>query len=199
MDINQMAADRLNPIPLDFIVGHALTKPTEARRQPYIELVRAWAEHEEAPKLGREAADRMLQRQAIDAEHMPKEFTPIYRQPQKAALLMEIIRRIDRKISTHEEDWTWAHVMRVMTDEGIMFGIKLTPNRFDTIISNITGKGRDNIRKSGDYGLMNQEEPWTMWPKESYLDPTMAAHRTICMMIAQELSPILGRKVPLEY
>ena len=89
--------------------------------------------------------------------------------------------------------------MRVMTDEGILFN--LTANRFDAIICSMSpGKGRDNIRKHGDYAyLMGQENSWAFWTSQSYHNPTLAAARSICNQIALEFAPILTRKILLEF
>ena len=93
---------------------------------------------------------RLRDGQELDPQAMPREFMPRYRQPEVARQLIEIVRRIDEIIGSHRENWTWAHVMRVMCDEGILY--KPTINRFDQIIcSMVPNKGRDIVRKNGDY------------------------------------------------
>ena len=109
----------------------------------------------------------------------------------------EAEKEIDEIISTKAEIWTWAHVMRVMMDEGIL--IKLRVNRFDTIIrSMIPGKGRDTVRKNGDYTyLMGQEMPWSQW--HSNFDSNLSSEKTICNMIALKFAPLLERTIKMQY
>ena len=116
-----------------------------------------------------------------------------------ARQLIEIVRRIDEIIGSHRENWTWAHVMRVMCDEGILY--KPTINRFDQIIcSMVPNKGRDIVRKNGDYVyIMGQKEPWSSWTQQSYINPSLAAARVICNQIAHELAPVLARTIRLEF
>ena len=42
---------------------------------------------------------------------------------------------------------------------------------------------------------MGQEDPWSLWPAQSYLNPTLAAERSICNQIALMFAPILTRKI----
>lgn len=185
-------------IPLDFIASHAKAMSTIARRKPYVELVSKWAEHTQDPMLGKWFQTTVSGAQMIDVEHMPKVFTPYYRDSGIAAQLIEIVRSIDGKISCNAENWTWAHVMRVMIDEGIIF--KITPNRFDTIITSmIPGKGKDNVRHKGDYTIISKKNPWPLWGKTSALDPEEAQDRIICNMIAMEFQPVIRRKISMDY
>lgn len=185
----------LEPIPIEFVLGIAQTKATAAQRRPYIELIERWGEKtfclDEATRL----LKRLREGQEIDVQKMPRDITPRYRQPEVALQLIEIVRNIDEVISTKRENWTWAHVKRVMTDEGIIF--RCTTNRFDEIIcSMIPGKGRDTVRKHGDYAyLMSQEDSWPLWPKQSHLNPELAAERIICNQIALVFAPILPRTI----
>ena len=85
-----------------------------------------------------------------------------------------------------------------MCDEGILY--KPTINRFDQLIcAMIPNKGRDTVRKHGDYEyIMGQQDPWSAWTSQSYINPTLAAERSICNQIALEFAPILTRKIILE-
>jgi hypothetical protein len=86
-----------------------------------------------------------------------------------------------------------------MCDEGILY--KPTVNRFDQLIcAMIPDKGRDTVRKNGDYAFImeEQEDPWTLWPKDFYLNPTLAAERSICNQIALVFAPILTRTIRAE-
>ena len=60
---------------------------------------------------------------------------PRFRQPEIAEKLIEIVRKLDAVIASKQENWTWAHVMRVMVDEGILY--RPTNNRFDQLICRI--------------------------------------------------------------
>lgn len=188
----------IEPIPVEYVLGIAQTKATDAQRRPYIELIERWGDEmncaDEAHLLLRLLRDG----QEIDPRKMPCEFMSRYRQPEVAEQLIEIIRKIDAVITTKQEKWTWAHVMRVMIDEGIIY--KITPNRFDTLICSMvpTRKG-DTIRKHGDYAyLMRQKDSWPFWTSQPHLNPDLAAARSICNQIALEFAPILTRKIIIE-
>jgi hypothetical protein len=147
---------------------------------------------------GRDSVRRIAGNQLIDPNHMPKELYQLYRKGEKAELLIQLIQDINEKIVNNEENWTWAHVMRVMIDEGIIF--KMTPNRFDTIITSmIPGKGKDNVRHKGDYTIISKKNPWPLWGKMSALDPEEAQDRLICNMIAMEFQPVIRRKISMDY
>ena len=190
----------IEPIPVEYILGIAQTKATAAQRRPYIELIERWGDEQGCTEEACQLLKRLRDGQEIDPRKMPREFMPRFRQPEVAEKLIEIIRKIDETIASKQENWTWAHVMRVMCDEGILY--KPTINRFDAIIcSMIPNKGRDTVRKNGDYTYIieEQEEPWTLWPAESYLNPTLAAERSICNQIALVFAPILTRTIRLEF
>lgn len=189
----------IESIPVEYVLSIAQSKGTEAQRRPYIELIERWGDEQGCADEARRLLQRLREGQEIDPYKMPREFQPRFRQPEMAERLIEIVRKIDEKIATKQENWTWAHVMRVMYDEGILF--KLNPNRFDAIIcSMIPGKGRDTVRKHGHYTyLMDQNESWPYWTSVSYLNPTLAAARSICNQIALEFAPVLTRKIPLEF
>ena len=191
----------IEPIPVEYILTIAQSKATQAQRRPYIELIQQWGEEQGCEEAARQLLRKLRDGQEIDPQKMPRDFMPRYRQSEMAQQLIEIIRHIDAVIASRQENWTWAHVMRVMTDELILF--KLTPNRFDAIIcSMIPGKGRDTVRKHGDYEyLMGQGVSWSMWPtmEMSYINPTLAAERSVCNQIALEFAPILARTIRAEF
>lgn len=188
----------IEPIPVEYIIGLAQTKSTDAQRRPYIDLIERWGEEQDCPEEARQLLRRLREGQEIDLQKMPREFMARYRQPEVARQLIDIIRKIDEIIASRQENWTWAHVMRVMVDEGILYNP--TVNCFDKIIcSMIPGKGRDTVRKHGDYAfIMSQKDPWTLWPKENYLNPTLAAERIICNQIALLFAPVLTRTIRAE-
>ena len=188
----------IKPIPISYIVEHANTKTTEARKMPYKELILKWGKANGCESEAELAIKGVGEDVTLFADKMPKEFTPRFRQKERAEKLMEIIRCINDKISTDQENWTWAHVMKVMIDEGIIFSI--TPNKFDTLIRGmIPGKNKDTIRKHGDYSIIKDEEPWSEWTSQSFINPGVAADRMICETIAQEFSPVLERKIARGY
>lgn len=188
----------LPPIPVDYVIDVAQTKATDAQRRPYVSLIERWGEEQNMADEASILLKQLREKQVIDVKKMPSDFTPRYRKLDVAKQLIDIIRRINDIISTKQEKWTWAHVMRVMVDEGILFELK--KNRFDSIIcSMIPDKGLGTVRKNGDYKLlMDQEDSWASWPK-SHLDPVMGSHRTMCNMIAQEFAPVLTKKIIAEY
>ena len=187
---------QLQPIPVEFVVGHALTKNTEIQRRPYVELITQWAEHEGMEAEGLTAARGISGQQKTDAHHMPKELYQTYRQGEKAERLIEIIQEINEKIQNNEELWTWAHVMRVMVDESILLA-NISVNRFDVIISSmIPGKGIDNVRKNGDYKtiMKDRDISYHSWTDNSHIDPTQASNKEMCRQIVELFAPILSRK-----
>ena len=189
----------IDPIPVEFVLGIAQTKATAAQRRPYIELIKRWGDETNHAEEALQLLRRLREGQEIDPQSMPHEFQPHFRQPEVAARLIEIVRHINDVIASKQENWTWAHVMRVMTDEGIIFGV--THNKFDSIIcSMIPGKGLDTVRKHGDYDfIMGQKESWPFWPNQSYINPKLAAARSICNQIALEFAPVLNRKILVEF
>ena len=162
-------------------------------------LIHFWAQNGGDTEAAIKAILEIQGGQVISAASMPREFMPYYRSATIAAKLIDIIRKIDEKIAAKEDNWDWAHVMRVMIDEGIIM-MNTTPNKFDQLIcAMVPGKGRDNVRKNGDYSILEREEPWTQWVKQSYLNPKEAQHRTICNMIAKEFEPVLKRTIVVDY
>ena len=194
----EMTISKMKPIPVEYVLAVAQTKGTDAKRRPYIELIERWGEEQGQDEEARQLLKRLREGQVLDPKKMPREFMPRFRQPEIAEKLIGIVRKIDDIISSKQENWTWAHVMRVMVDEGILY--KPTVNRFDAIIcSMIPGKGRDTVRKHGDYEyIMGQEEPWPAWTSQSYINPTLAAERSICNQIALEFTSVLTRKIRAE-
>ena len=189
----------IEPIPVEYILNIAQTKATPAQRRPYIDLIERWGDKTGRTEEARQLLKRLREGQVIDPQKMPCEFMPRYRQPEVAVKLIEIVRQINAIIASKQENWTWAHVMRVMVDEGILY--KPTINRFDQLIcSMIPYKGRDTVRKHGYYAsLMKQKEPWPSWTQQSYINPTLAAERSICNQIALQFAPILTRTIRAEF
>lgn len=187
----------IEPIPVEYILGIAQTKASAAQRRPYIELIERWGDEMNRNDEARQLLKRLRDGQVLDPQKMPREFMPRFRQPEIAEKLIEIVRKIDEVIASRRENWTWAHVMRVMVDEGILY--KPTVNRFDQLIcAMVPDKGRDTVRKHGDYDIMNQKEPWSLWTQQSYINPSLAAERSICNQVALEFAPVLTRKIRAE-
>ena len=194
-----MADNNVLDIPLSYIVEYAKSQPTQAKRQAFVNLIRFWAENGGDEMAAVKAILEIQGGQMISASCMPREFLPMFRSEIIATKLIAIIRKIDVTISTKAENWDWAHVMRVMIDEGIIL-TSTTPNKFDQLIcAMIPGKGRDNVRKNGDYCILDRKEPWTQWIKMSHIDPQEAQDRTICNMIAKEFEPVLKRTIIEDY
>ena len=178
---------------------YAKAQSTQARRQAFVNLIHFWADNGGDLESAVKAILEIQGGQVISASNMPREFMPYYRSATIAAKLIDIIRKIDERIAAKEDNWDWAHVMRVMIDEGIIM-TNTTPNKFDQLIcAMVPGKGRDNVRKNGDYSILDRKEPWTQWTKQSHLNPQEAQDRTICNMIAKEFEPVLKRKIIIDY
>ena len=194
-----MANDNEKGIPLGYIVEYAKAQPTQAKRQAFVNLIRFWADNGGDLESALKAILEIQGGQVISASNMPREFMPYYRSETIATKLIDIVRKIDERIAAKEDNWDWAHVMRVMIDEGIIM-TNTTPNKFDQLIcAMVPGKGRDNVRKNGDYSILDREKPWTQWVKQSHLNPQEAQDRMICNMIAKEFEPVLKRKIIIDY
>ena len=182
----------LPAIPVEFVVGHAQSKNTERQRKPYQELIKSWAEHEGMNEAGLLAIRRIAGQQLIDAEHMPKEVYQRYREGERARLLIETVQEINDRIQSGEVMWTWAHVMRAMIDENILL-TNVSINRFDVIIcAMIPGKGRDTVRKNGDYTIVKDRDmSYHMWTSNGHINPVEASNRDICEQIAQCFQKLL--------
>lgn len=193
-----MTKDKEWGVPLNNIVDYARLQSTQPRRQLFVKLLAYWIDKGGDEDAAREAIIAIQKGQVLTERSMPSDFMPRYRSEILASKLIEIISKIDQKISSREEKWDWAHVMKVMIDEGII--MKTTPNKFDQLICGmLPGKGRDNVRKNGDYSIINKDMPWTQWTNLSHLNPSEAQDRTICNMIAMEFQPILQRKIVKDY
>ena len=189
-----MDAQQLNDIPVNFVVGHAHLQSTEARRKPFVELVKAWAEHEQQQEAALSVAADIMGQQQMDITHMPKEIMPAWRSAQRAQALINVVRQIDMRISSQQEWWTWDLVMRVMVDDGIL-APRTSVNRFDSIVCMmVPGKSHDTVRKSGDYEVMrDRNNSWHSWSSNSLVNATLAEFRTYCEQISQLFSKALPK------
>lgn len=193
----EMTLTGLPAIPVEYIIGVAQTKATAAQRRPYVSLIEDWGKEQNMELEASDALKRLGKKPVKEVKDVLKYFNPRYREPEQVKQLIKIIREIDETISAKTEMWTWAHVMRVMVDEGILLKVKF--NRFDEIVcALVPGKMRDNVRKNGDYNyLMGQEMPWSQWG--SNFDYDLRNEKTICEMIASKFGPLLGYNIEMEY
>ncbi len=188
----------LKPIPVDFVCQQARTL-SGVKRKPLVNLIGAWGEESQCTELATEIVKTLSKAVVeIDTRNMPSLFYPLFREVETAKKLQEVIQRIHIKISNKTEPWDWALVMKVMMDELII--MRTTANKFDTIISQMIPQHPGRIRKSGDYTITKEkDDPWSLWPKNSTLNPTKAELRTKCNQIAIEFQDLLGRKILLDY
>ena len=188
-----MNTQQMNDIPVNFVVGHARLQSTEARRKPYVELVKAWAEHEQQPEAALSVAAEIMGQQLMDITHLPKEILPAWRSPERSEALINVVRTIDKKITNQEEWWTWDLVMRVMVDDGIL-SPRTRRNRFDGIIClMVPGKSHDTVRKSGTYEVMEEKNnSWHSWVSNSLINPEQAENRAYC----EQISQLFSRSLP---
>ena len=188
MDNNQ---DILAPIAVDFVVEQGLQEKTEAKRRPYISLIRSWAKREGRAELGERLVSPLtLSVGAPKLDSNLIDLTKKYRDGERLQRLMNAIRDIEETIKVNC-NWTWAHVMRVLMDEGVL--MTNIPNRFDRLIcSMIPGKGIDNVRKNGDYGMIKSSRSWRDWIENYSDDWNEAKNRSICKEIFEFLEPVLS-------
>ena len=191
VDINQPA---LAPIDVEFVVAEGLQENTEAKRRPYVKLIRRWAKRQGSAEQGEAVVGRLAldggSKVLTDLRHLPNEVSKKYREGDKAEQLVKFVREIDGTIKLNS-NWTWAHVMRVMMDEGIL--MTNIPNRFDVLIcSMIPGKGSGTVRKNGDYSLIETKRSWRDWIENYRDDWDEANNRAICKEIFEFLEPLFS-------
>ena len=119
-------------ITLQAIVDYAKSLSSAKDKMAFVRFLNWEAERRDDPAAIHEAIRQIKGGRVIDATNIPKDFFPRYRQPEVARQLIAIIQKIDAVITNQTENWTWAHVMKVMLDEGII--MRMTQNKFDGII-----------------------------------------------------------------
>ena len=186
---------KLAAIPVDFVVNQGLQEHTEAKRRPYAMLIRNWAAHEGVPDQGEVAASQLNlgkePKLLTDLQNLPNSVAPRFRKGEKAELLVKIVRDIDAQMK-NDSNWKWALVMRVMLDEGIIM-VRI-PNKFDELIcSMIPGKGRDTVRKNGNYNVLDTKRSWRNWIEHAGVDRDEAQNRMVCEEIYGFLKPLLEK------
>ncbi len=186
---------QLTPIPIDFVVEQGLLEHTEAKRRPYRTLITAWADHEDMAPLGEKAASRLNTGKEVerltDLQDLPNSVAPKYRKGEKAEQLVRIVRKINDRVG-NDSNWTWALVMKVMLDEGLV--MTNIPNKFDRLIcSMVEGKGIDTVRKNGDYSIIKIERSWHKWINNPHDDWKEANDRAVCEEIYELFLPLLTK------
>ena len=184
---------QLPAIPVSFVLQQGEMEHTEAKRRPYSTLIRTWAEYEGKAELGEKIVARLTINKESDKlknlQELPNSVATKYRKGEKAEQLVMIVREIDAKIH-NDSNWRWSLVMKVMLDEGLLT-VKI-PNKFDRLIcSMIPGKGRDNVRKNGDYSVIDDKRPWRNWISKHSDCWEEATNREICEEIYEYFKPIL--------
>jgi hypothetical protein len=184
---------RLAPIPVDFVIEQGLNEHTEAKRRPYRTLITAWAEHEGMSEQGEAIASQLNLGKEIerlkDLQDLPDSVHPKFRKGEKAEKLVMIIREINAKV-INDSNWTWALVMKVMLDEGLI--ITNIRNRFDKLICMmVEDKGGGNVRNNGDFSVFQDSRSWHDWISNPHDDWKEAADRAVCQEIYEYFLPIL--------
>lgn len=184
---------RLTPIPVDFVIEQGLNEHTEAKRRPYRTLITAWAEHEGMSEQGEAIASQLNLGKEIerlkDLQDLPDSVHPKFRKGEKAEKLVMIIREINAKV-INDSNWTWALVMKVMLDEGLI--ITNIRNRFDKLICMmVEDKGGGNVRNNGDFSVFQDSRSWHDWISNPHDDWKEAADRAVCQEIYEYFLPIL--------
>lgn len=184
----------LAPIDVDFVVAEGLQEKTEAKRRPYVKLIRKWALKQGCAAEGEAVVSRLAldggAKVLTDLRHLPIDVSKKYREGDKAEQLVTFVREIDGAIKLNS-NWTWAHVMRVMMDEGIL--MTNIPYRFDNLVcSMIPDKGLGTVRKNGDYSLIETKRSWRNWIEKYEDDWDEANNRAICKEIFEFLEPLFS-------
>ena len=191
-------AEKLNPIPVEFVVDFAREFSTAKQREPYVQLINRWGLHEKQATEGLEISGQLKDApQKKDPNRSLLFMYPEYREGKKLEQLKEALLVIDAKIHGHMVRWTWAYVMRVMLDENILTTNVVT--QFDELVCGLISKGKDTVRKNGDYNeLMSRKESYHFWPKDYKIGKELAHDRFFCYEVFNELAAVLG-KSPMEF
>ncbi len=183
--------DTLAPIAVDFVVEQGLQEKTVAKRRPYISLIRRWAQREGRAELGERIASSLAL--AVGSPKLDDYLFALnakYREGERLQQLMKAVLELDNMIKVNS-NWTWAHVMRVLMDEGVL--MTNIPNRFDRLVcSMIPGKGIDNVRHNGNYDMVTSSRSWRNWLDDYSIDWDEAINRAICKEIFDFLAPFLS-------
>ena len=124
-----------------------------------------------------------------DLQDLPDSVHPKFRKGEKAEKLVMIIREINAKV-INDSNWTWALVMKVMLDEGLI--ITNIRNRFDKLICMmVEDKGGGNVRNNGDFSVFQDSRSWHDWISNPHDDWKEAADRAVCQEIYEYFLPIL--------
>ena len=191
-------AEKLNPIPVEFVVDFAREFSTAKQREPYVQLINRWGLHEKQATEGLEISGQLKDAsQKKNPNRLLLYMYPDYRQGKKLEQLKEALLVIDAKIHGHMVLWTWAYVMRVMLDENIL--TTKVVSQFDELVCGLISKGKDTVRKSGDYiKLMSRKESYHFWPKDYKIGKELAHDRFFCYEVFNELAAVLG-KSPVKF
>jgi hypothetical protein len=185
---------QLKAIPVDFVVELGLKDETKTSHAPYSTLIRTWAEHEGKAEIGDQVASQLedgdLLSQLASGTKNIYSLMPTYRTGKKANMLIKIVREIDERIKV-DSNWKWSYAMKVMLDAKII--LTNIPNKFDTLICwMIPNKGKDNVRKSGDYKIVtNEDRPWTKFLDMPNVNFDEYMDREICSQIYEVIKPLL--------
>ena len=191
-------AEKLNPIPVEFVVDFAREFSTAKQREPYVQLINRWGLHEKQATEGLEISGQLKDApQKKDPNRSLLFMYPEYREGKKLEQLKEALLVIDAKIHGHMVRWTWTYVMRVMLDENILTTNVVT--QFDELVCGLISKGKDTVRKSGDYiKLLNRKESYHFWPKDYKIGKELAHDRFFCYEVFNELAAVLD-KSPVKF
>ena len=187
---------QLRPIPVELVVELGLKEHTPAKRRPYRELITTWAEREGMSELGETIASQLNTgkepERLKDPRNLPDSVASKYRTGDKAELLVKIIREINVKVK-NDSNWSWALVMKVMLDEGLI--TTNIPNRADVLICKmVEGKGLTSVRNDGDYSILDDSRSWIQWISNPRTDWKEAALRSVCEEIYRYFEPLLNPK-----
>ncbi|SHK98413.1 hypothetical protein [Xylanibacter ruminicola] len=183
---------QLPAIPVDFVLQQGEKEHTEAKRRPYSTLIRTWAEHEGKAEVGDMIANKLNLGKESDKlknlQDLPNSVAPKYRKGAKAEKLVNTVRLINDRIQ-NDSNWTWALVMKVMLDEGLL--MVNIPNKFDRLIcSMIPDKNRDTVRKNGDYSVIDDSRSWHNWITNPHDNWREATNYEVCQEIYSYLESI---------
>ena len=187
---------QLRPIPIELVIEQGLKEHTEVKRRPYRNLITTWAEREGMSELGETIASQLNTgkgpERLKDPRDLPDCVGSLYRTGDKAEQLVMIIREIDVKVR-NDSKWTWALVMKVMLDEGLL--TTDIRNKFDVLICKIVeGKGLTSVRNNGDYTVLKDSRSWIQWISNSHDNWKEAVQRSVCEEIYKYFEPLLNPK-----
>ena len=183
----------LTPIPASFVVEEGLkAKNTEVKRQPYIDIISHWAEREGMSESAKSYVDQLIPNQCNtqDPRKMKDLLKLKYRSDEFIENLRAVLTEVNSVIVHNPGTWTWAQVMRVMTDASIL-NTNIASKFESLVLWLLPDKKKESVRKHGDYCIMDASAPWYRWRGDNSQVEHEARNYMMCKEISQLFESII--------